>query len=280
VLTRSTVTVGSDGSEAGLEAVGWASGYARLWEAPLRIVTVGAGHGDRGPVDDSRRQISREEFQLRQRLEQRSLAALSRAANTLPTELIETLTVTGDPVDALVRAAGQGPLVVGSRGLGLLSGAVAGSVSRRVIGRAHGPVAVVPKAASGRGRRVVAGVDGGASTEAVVSFAFEEARVRGAELLVCRVLPESVRGGRPSDTTTEAVERARVSGRQVRVSSESPTGDPVDLLASRSAQAELVVIGGRGLGPAAGVVRGSVGQRLTLRAKCPVVVIPDRSARG
>ncbi len=280
MLKRSTVTVGSDGSEAGLEAVAWASEYARLWGVALRIVTVGAHQGNRSPIDEARRQISREEFQLGQRLERRSQAALARATGALPRELVETRTVTGDPVDALVRVANGDPLVVGTRGLGLLSGAVAGSVSRRVIGRSRGPVAVVPKTGPGLGRRVVAGVDGGASTGAVVSFALEEARVRGVELLISHVRADSSRDGRAAETTAAATENARARDRSVPVSSESPEGDPVDILVNRSAEAGLVVIGGRSLGLASGVVRGSVGQRLTVRAKCPVFVVPDRSSRG
>lgn len=236
---------------------------------------MGANQTNRSPIDDSTRQISREEFQLNQRLERKADAAFSCAVGAVPKDRIDTRVVTGDPVGALVRSAGRGPLVVGTRRLGFLSGAIAGSVSRRVIGRAQGPVAVVSGASPERGKRVVAGVDGGASTDAVVSFAFEEARVRGAELLVYRALGGSSGDDRSSDAMAAAIESAKKSSRDVRVRSESRTGDPVDLLAGRSAEADLIVIGTRNLGLTAGLLRGSVGQRLTARARCPVAVIPD-----
>lgn len=272
VNARSTVTVGGDGSRASLDAVEWASAYARLWEASLRIVTVGAsGPARRGPVSDSRRQISREEFQTNQRLRRRAEAAFSRAVGAVPEDRIEMRVVAGDPVDALLAAADGGPLVVGTRRLGFLSGTIAGSVSRRLIGRSPGPVAVVSGAASqGRGR-VVAGVDGGPSTGAVVSYALEEARIRGAELLLFRAIGDSSPNERSG---TAAVEEAKGSGRDVRVREEERRGDPVDLLVERSAEADLIVVGTRSLGLTAGLLRGSVGQRLTVRARCPVVVIP------
>lgn len=273
VNARSTVTVGGDGSRASLDAVEWASAYARLWEASLRIVTVGSsGPANRSPISDSRRQISREEFQSDQRLRRRAEAAFSRAVGAVPEDRIEVLVVAGDPVDALLTSADGGPLVVGTRRLGFLSGTIAGSVSRRLIGRSPGPVTVVSGAATqGRGR-VVAGVDGGPSTRAVVSYALEEARIRGAELLVFRALGDSSPNERSG--TAAAIDAARKSDRYVPVREEDERGDPVDLLVERSADADLIVIGTRSLGLTAGLLRGSVGQRLTVRARCPVVVIP------
>lgn len=273
VDVRPTVTVGGDGSRASLDAVEWASAYARLWDASLRIVTVGSGPANRSPIADSRRQISREEFQSNQRLQRKAEAAFSRAVGSVPEDRIEMLVVSGDPVDALVASADGGPLVVGTRRLGFLSGTIAGSVSRRLIGRSNGPVAVVSGGASqGRGR-VVVGIDGGASTRAVVSFALEEARVRGAELLVFRALGDS-RDDRSSEAVATVIEDAKKSERNVRVREESQRGDPVDLLVERSSDADLLVIGTRSLGLTTGLLRGSVGQRLSVRAKCPVVVIP------
>ena len=268
------VTVGSDGSNAGLAAVGWAGEYARLWQASLRIVTVGSHRSVKSPIDDARRQISREEFQRDQRMEQKVKAAFSRAVGFVPKERVDTRVVTGDPVEALVRSADRGPLVVGTRRLGFLFGTIAGSVSRRVIGRAHGPVAVVSGLPSEPRKRVVAGVDGGESTDAVVAFAAEEARVRDAELLVCRALGASSADDRSFEAIAVAIENAKRSSRGVRVVSESPRGDPVGLLVGRSAEADLIVVGTRSLGLTAGLLRGSVGQRLTVRSKCPVVVIP------
>ncbi|QVJ02658.1 universal stress protein [Nocardiopsis eucommiae] len=104
-----------------------------------------------------------------------------------------------------------------------------------------------------------------------MSYALEEARIRGAELLLFRAIGDSSPNERSG---TAAVEEAKGSGRDVRVREEERRGDPVDLLVERSAEADLIVVGTRSLGLTAGLLRGSVGQRLTVRARCPVVVIP------
>jgi nucleotide-binding universal stress UspA family protein len=63
------------------------------------------------------------------------------------------------------------------------------------------------------------------------------------------------------------------------VSQEVTTGMPAALFVSLSAEAQLAVVGHRGLGGFAGLVIGSVGAALAAHAACPVVVVrgPDAS---
>jgi len=63
----------------------------------------------------------------------------------------------------------------------------------------------------------------------------------------------------------------------VAVSRQVTTGTPAGLLVSLSAEAQLAVVGHRGLGGFAGLVIGSVGMALAAHAACPVVVVrgPD-----
>jgi nucleotide-binding universal stress UspA family protein len=63
----------------------------------------------------------------------------------------------------------------------------------------------------------------------------------------------------------------------VAVSQEVTTGMPAALLVSLSAEAQLAVVGHRGLGGFAGLVIGSVGTALAAHAACSVVVVrgPD-----
>jgi len=51
-------------------------------------------------------------------------------------------------------------------------------------------------------------------------------------------------------------------------------GHPATLLLDQAAQAELLVVGHRGLGAVASVCLGSVGLQCVLHAVCPVVVVP------
>jgi hypothetical protein len=64
----------------------------------------------------------------------------------------------------------------------------------------------------------------------------------------------------------------------VAVSQEVTTGMPAALLVSLSAEAQLAVVGHRGLGGFAGLVIGSVGTALAAHAVCPVVVVRGTDA--
>ena len=62
----------------------------------------------------------------------------------------------------------------------------------------------------------------------------------------------------------------------VEVVTELVEGDAAQVLLDRSAGADLLVVGARGLGGFAGLLLGSVSQRCVQHAVCPVVVIPQR----
>jgi nucleotide-binding universal stress UspA family protein len=56
----------------------------------------------------------------------------------------------------------------------------------------------------------------------------------------------------------------------------SKVGHPAHMLAVASEDADAVVVGRRGLGSAASALLGSVSNRLTTQAKCPLVVVGER----
>jgi nucleotide-binding universal stress UspA family protein len=82
----------------------------------------------------------------------------------------------------------------------------------------------------------------------------------------------------------EAVEFAEREQPAPEVRSELVVGFPIPVLTAVSGQAELVVIGDRGLGGVTGLLLGSVAVALAAHAECPVVVVrgaaeaPDPSA--
>ena len=51
-------------------------------------------------------------------------------------------------------------------------------------------------------------------------------------------------------------------------------GDPVDVLRDESRDAAVVVVGSRGRGGFAGLLLGSVSQRIAQCSACPVVIVP------
>ncbi len=56
-------------------------------------------------------------------------------------------------------------------------------------------------------------------------------------------------------------------------------GDPVDQLAERSAELNLLVIGSRDYGPVQHILLGSVSRGVLDRARCPVLVVPRPAAK-
>ena len=88
------------------------------------------------------------------------------------------------PARGLLDAAQDADIVVvGARGLGGFRGLILGSVSQRVLENAPCPVAVARGTDEGRGR-IVVGVDGSKGSADALRWAAEEARNRGATLVV------------------------------------------------------------------------------------------------
>jgi nucleotide-binding universal stress UspA family protein len=132
------VVVGVDGSARARGALRWAAGEARARDAELEVVhtwrlpalTLAAGHAvlDVNALEDAGR------------------AVLERATADPALDGVHvTPHLTSDsPTRALLRRSeGAGLLVVGTRGLGRVAGAILGSVSRQTLHHAGCPVVVV-----------------------------------------------------------------------------------------------------------------------------------------
>jgi nucleotide-binding universal stress UspA family protein len=136
------VVVGVDGSEASEPALGYAFAYAAStgssltavhtwWWEPLEGVSLGE------PWIGDWTQIANQESALVSEL-------LTGWSEKYPDVRVHSHVVRGDPVvELLEQAHGASLLVVGSRGRGGFIGLLLGSVSRRILKRATGPVAVV-----------------------------------------------------------------------------------------------------------------------------------------
>lgn len=137
---------------------------------------------------------------------------------------------------------------------------------------------------------VIAGIDGSLSARHAAVWAGQEAARRGAVLRLMHVftIPDpgvtgpfvhGVRAGfraRAEAWLAEAeadVLRGRPSQPIERRVAE---GNPVAVLLSESADAELVVLGSRGLGGFTGLLVGSTAVALAAHVRCPVVVVRGR----
>ncbi len=136
---REPVVIATDGSEGAEAAVGAGARVARTIGTRAVLVYV---RPSLGPLGDPYYQEKLTEQMGHAR------AALERAHELLAQEGVdadeEILEGSADRVVDLARARNAPPIVVGSRGLGAVAGALLGSVSSGIIHRADRPVLVVP----------------------------------------------------------------------------------------------------------------------------------------
>lgn len=138
-----------------------------------------------------------------------ALAAASERASGLEPELaIETRLLSGPAAPTLAETTVDASmLVVGSRGAGLFPALVLGSASRYAATHGRCPVVVERQGlAYGQGE-IVVGVGDLGQSDAALGFAFEEADLRGARLVVMHAwscfVPAAEPGSHPADPERE-----------------------------------------------------------------------------
>jgi nucleotide-binding universal stress UspA family protein len=269
------VVVGVDGSLVAVRALDRAAEEAVRRGTALRIVYAVADRDEAGPVLAS------------------AVARVHERHCGLP---VESRAVDGGAVGALAEeSTGAALTVVGTRGLGTVTGLLAGSVSWRLAARVHGPLMIV------RGdhpcdehREVLLGLESDAD-EAAAAYAFQEAARRGARLRVLHSsthrhitpeLPSLVAATSPgqerrarNDRAEEAVPRFSIAGPreeypEVEVDSRTVRTGPAHALLSGTREAGVVVIGTRQRAGRLGPPLGPVAQVLLQHAHCPVVLVP------
>jgi nucleotide-binding universal stress UspA family protein len=139
--------------------------------------------------------------------------------------------------------------------------------------------------------RIVVGVDSSQTSLKALRWALEEARLRGAELELVHAFPRPELVGMTMVVTLPSDEELREASEQVlaealaavggadglAVTQRVGAGGPASVLVEAAKDAELLVIGSRGLGGFRGMLLGSVTQQVIAHAPCPVVVItPDQ----
>ncbi len=146
---------------------------------------------------------------------------------------------------------------------------------------------------------IIVGIDGSESSQKALEWGLDEARRRGLPLRIVHAfvwplydLPYGV----PADSSrdhgvheaarallTTAAENARLRCPDLEVTTHLVVaGAPLAIL-EEAKDAELVVLGSRGLGGVAGLLIGSVGVHVAAHAPCPVVIIrglPEASSTG
>jgi nucleotide-binding universal stress UspA family protein len=139
--------------------------------------------------------------------------------------------------------------------------------------------------------RIVVGIDGSPQSGNALEWAVARARLGGEQLELVNaysMVPAFDFYGyhaasQPMDWFIEfseqlleaADQRVRELAPDITCTLTSKMGHPAHMLSDASEGADAVVVGRRGLGSTASVLLGSVSNRLTIQADCPVVVVGE-----
>jgi nucleotide-binding universal stress UspA family protein len=280
VGTSRPIVVGYDGSQGSKQALNWALRAAKRRGRPLTICHAWVPACPM-PLD------SGADVELSRRAGGRVLAEAGRYLRALagPAQAIRLELAAGPAALALCEYSAEAEMVVvGARGRGTLPGLPVGSVSMQVAAHGHGRVIVVrghwwPPGGFAPGA-ILVGADGSAGSDAAVSFAFEEARLRGARLLAMCAWPGRAGASRSLAGVVEDFDqqlaRAGKEHPDVDVSKLVTGGPAEDALLAAAVHAQLLVVGPRHGDGAPTTRLGSLARAVLRHASCPVGVIRPR----
>ncbi|RNE50046.1 universal stress protein [Corynebacterium alimapuense] len=287
------VVVAVDGSPASLNAVRWAANTANKRGVPLRLAasyTMPQFLYAEGMVPPQ------ELFDdLQSETMEKINGARAVAHEVAPDIKIGHTIAEGSPIDMLLDMATDSTMIVmGSRGLGGLSGMVMGSVSAAVVSHATCAVVVVREDnvvdETTKYGPVVVGVDGSDISAKATEVAFAEAHARGAELVTVHTwmdmqVQASLAGLSAAQRQWEEVEREQVAMLterlapmvekfpDVEVRKVIARDRPVRALVENSEGAQLLIVGSHGRGGFKGMLLGSTSRALLQSAPCPMMVV-------
>jgi nucleotide-binding universal stress UspA family protein len=134
--------------------------------------------------------------------------------------------------------------------------------------------------------RIVVGVDGSPASLEALDWAVREARLRGATLEVVhasffrQAFLDSFPGAKEGEQSIldAALARAKAMAPDIRLVGRF--GDPpaAEVLVEVSKDADLLVVGSRGLGPFKEFALGSVSHDCARHAQCPLVIVGSSTA--
>ncbi|OAN39863.1 universal stress protein [Mycolicibacterium iranicum] len=282
------ILVGVDGSPESLAAVRWAAQEAVLRRRPVTLMHVVSPIVVTWPIEPVITDFYEwQEDNATEVLKQSQETLHSAAEGSSPPDVLVELRHDGIIAELSKASENADMLVVGSRGLGPVGGAVLGSVSRALLHHAQCPVVVAKEGVVRRTDRnlpVLLGIDGSPASEAATAFAFDEASRRGVELVALHawsdvaVFPILGMDWHTYEQQGHELLSERLAGWQetypdVRISRRIVCDKAARWLIDESKQAQLVVVGSRGRGGIASMLLGSVSTAVAEAATAPVAVV-------
>lgn len=142
-------------------------------------------------------------------------------------------------------------------------------------------------------KKILVATDGSAGADRAVDVAAELAKSLGAGLLILTIQEEPSREVVEAYAAIEHVGESEVSALTARtlltharerakragvgdIQNQAETGDPTKMIlqVARQRKVDAIVVGKRGRGSLAGLLLGSVSQKLVSLAPCNVIVVP------
>ncbi len=288
------IIVGVDGSEQSQAALGWAIGQAELAGADLVLAHTWnpdsyATPAMAGAVPDMIQAGALNDEA--EELAQAWLDDLVTATATRTTASVSGVLASGSPAGHVLDLSAEAIMVVvGSRGRGGLRSAVLGSTSQQIAHHAQCPVVVVRDSSPTSGHQVVVGVDGSPASLSALREAFQQAKLRGASLLMVHAWSTSFAGtlvnsGQDFDRVrasevdegwallNQSLAELQATDQSVEIIERLEQASPAAAIIEASKEAVLTVVGSRGRGGFAGLVLGSVSGSVLAHADSAVMVI-------
>jgi nucleotide-binding universal stress UspA family protein len=284
------ILVGVDGSKPALAACRVAASIARAAQAKLMLLYVPQALASRGPPGAT---LGREAWEGDERVLEEAAAAVGDDALVLGTKVLPERT---SIVKAIVTYAEENDadlIVLGTRGLGGFRRLTLGSVSSGVAAHARMPVLVVRSGKTGQGpslKSFVVATDGSANSEYAVQAAAQFSKLMGATLKALYVMhiPEIAYATGIPVPIAEMEEGVRLTGEGalqkaaslavaagIKATCEmrkgvSPAQAIIDY--SEESNADIIVLGARGLGGFMRLLMGSVSNTVLHYSGCSVLV--------
>jgi nucleotide-binding universal stress UspA family protein len=275
------ILVGVDGSPNAANAAAWALTIGRRMDSPVKAVAawpeIPSPYVD--PIDEHVTAMNAQQVD-----------AATRSLVDAGIDSIEVTAAPGPAAEVLLKNADEldaSMLVVGTRGLGLLTGLLLGSISRYLLFNTRRPLVVVPSTSTltpPELTRVLVGLDRSAVAQGVASWAARFCAHLDVPATIVRCADPGCE--RPPGLVEEIDDNAKADTEKV-LSSFRDLGVEYDIVvahcdprvalleAAASEHADLIVVGRRGEGRFRGL--GGTASYLARHSPIPLAVIPDPS---
>lgn len=290
------VVVGTDGSRASYGAVAYAARTAASRDASLLVVST----YDSPPLLATGARLTPRQSALESINVESDIIverAVGIARDAAPEIEVDGLSVEGHAAETMIEYSKEARIVVlGSRGRGGFEGMLLGSVSAVVARYSSCPVIVTREETADLDATgpVVVGIDGSETSVNATNWAFSEASHRKAMLVAAHTwvkpvpplsedgIDVSEEGWQQFEDEQHATLSKLLAGPgsrfpHVEVRQEVGQGGAVDTLVDLARDAQLLVVGTRGLGGFRGMLLGSTSRALLHAAPCPVMVVRPES---